>query len=330
MVNLTLRISRFFMNTSAICRSRKTESMKRLFITLFISVLALIGCSEKEKTAPKQEVRQEEMSLLIGLIPEQNIFKQLERYEPLAAYISEKTGIKIKLKVLPRYGNIVDNFSSSGMDGAFFGSFTYTLAHAKLGVEVLARPEAFDGTSTYHGLILVRKDSGISTAADMKGKVFAFVDKATTAGYLLPLAYFKENGIKDYRKYLRETYFTGTHDDAINDVLNGKADIAAAKNTVFEKLLSADRRVRDDLIILAMSPDVPENGLAVKKDLDTSIKVRLKELLLSMHDDPAGRDVLDVFGVRRFIDTTDEDYRPVYDYAKEINLNLATYDYTNE
>ena len=89
--------------------------------------------------------------LLIGLIPEQNIFKQMERYEPLVEYLSRKTGTKMTLKILPRYGNIIDNFKSSGMDGAFFGSFTYTLAHAKVGVEVLARPVALDNTSTYHG-----------------------------------------------------------------------------------------------------------------------------------------------------------------------------------
>ena len=54
----------------------------------------------------------------------------------------------------------------------------------------------------------------------MKGKTFAFVDKATTAGYLLPLAYFKHNGINDYNKFFKKTYFTGTHEDAIYDVLN--------------------------------------------------------------------------------------------------------------
>ena len=160
----------------------------------------------------------------------------MERYEPLAGYLSKKIGVKIKLKVLPRYGNIINNFVSGGMDAAFFGSFTYALAHAKLGVEVLARPENGEGISSYHGIIIVRKDSHIETAEDMRGKRFAFVDKATTAGYLLPLAYFKKHGIGNYRSYFKETYFAGTHEDAIYDVLNKKTDIGAAKNTVFERL----------------------------------------------------------------------------------------------
>ena len=272
----------------------------------------------------------ERPSITIGLIPERNIFTQLDRYEPLVDYLSERIGADIKLKVLTRYGNIIDNFVSAGLDGAFFGSFSYTLAHAKLDLEPIARPESADGISTYYGLIMVRKDGGIKAVIDMKGKIFAFVDRATTAGYLLPLAYFKENGIEDYQKFLRETYFAGTHEAAIYDLLNKKADICAAKNTVFTRLAARDNRLTTELVLLARSPDVPENGLAIKKDLDDTIKDELKKTLLNMDKDTEGVNVLKRFGARKFIETTDDDYDSVYQYVKQIGLNLATYNYRNE
>jgi len=302
--------------------------MRIVLLMACLPFLIVAGCSEKK--APPKVKPPEGKSITIGLIPEQNIFRQMERYEPLAAYVSKKIGVKIKLKVLPRYGNIISNFVSEGMDGAFFGSFTYSLAHAKLGVEVLARPENGEGISSYHGLIIVRKDSLIRTAEDMRAKRFAFVDKATTAGYLLPLAYFKKHGIGDYRTYLKETYFAGTHEDVIYDVLNKKADIGAAKNTIFDRLAKTDERILKELLILEKSPDVPENGLAVRKDLDNFLKIKLKETLLNMHNDPAGKNILSTFGARRFIETTDKDYGPVFEYAKAIGLNLSVYDYSNE
>jgi len=287
----------------------------------------LAACSTKEPPPPAKKPSVEK--LLIGLIPEQNLFRQMERYEPLGEYLSRKTGTKISFKVLPRYGNIVDNFKSSMMDGAFFGSFTYVLAHAKVGVEVLARPVATDNTSTYHGMIFVRKDSGIRTARGMRGKRFAFVDKATTAGYLLPLEYFHHHGISDYNRFLKESYFTGTHEDAIYDVLNRKADIGAAKNTVFQRLASVDPRIRQELVVLERSPDVPENALALRNDIDVSVRNLLKESLLSMHLDPGGRKVLERFGALRFIETTNKEYGVVLKYAEVIHLNLATYEYMN-
>lgn len=292
-------------------------------------ILALVtGCKKAEKTALAEKPQGN--PLVIGLIPEQDIFSQVERYKPLVDYLSRKIGRKIELKMLTRYGNIVNNFVSSGMDGAFFGSFTYTLAHAKLGVEVLARPVNLDGASTYHGLLFVRKGSGITSMKDMKGKRFVFVDKATTAGYLLPLEYFHRHGVKNYRAYLGEAYFAGTHEDAIRDVIEKKADIGAAKNTVFDRLAKSDPRINKELLVLVKSPEVPENALATRKDLDEALKQGIKAALLAMDREVEGQAVLRTFGAQRFIETTDKDYAPVIAYAREIGLNLSTYDYLND
>src|SRR3990170_1466752 len=127
-------------------RGLVSTKMNRILFILCLCAALLPGCSKTE-TVPAQKIS-EEKPLLIGLIPEQNIFRQFERYEPLARYLSKKTGRNIKLSVLPRYGNIINNFKSEKMDGAFFGSFTYALAHARLGVEVLARPVGLNGAST--------------------------------------------------------------------------------------------------------------------------------------------------------------------------------------
>lgn len=315
------------------CRPISTHSRSAVAgpLILLVALLTLIffGCTS-QKDGPEPVTEEYTRTLTIGLIPEHNIFKQMERYKPLSAYLSEKTGVGIELKILSQYGNIINNFNTLDLDGAFFGSFTYALAHTRIAVDTLARPENSEGVSTYHGMIFVRKDSPIDSAALMKGKRFAFVDKATTAGYLLPLKYFRENGIEDYQDYFSETYFTGTHEDAVYDVLNGKADIGAAKNTVFYRLAHIDRRILEELRIIDRSPEVPENALALKSDLDESLRSRIRDVLLGMDQDPEGRRVLKGFGQSRFIETTNQDYDPVFKYAEAVGLDLATYDWMND
>jgi phosphonate transport system substrate-binding protein len=301
--------------------------MNKLLIGFLICLIVFVDCTQAE--SKQAEENKQNKVLVIGLIPEQNIFKQLERYTPLADYLYSKTDLKIKLKVLTRYGNIIDNFASLKMDGAFFGSFTYALARRKLGVNVLARPEGLDGKSTYHGLIFVRKNGGIKSIKDMKGKRFVFVDKATTAGYIFPLAYFKQHGVENFPSYFKETYFAGTHEDAIYDVLNKRADIGAAKNTIFDRLSSADANISRALNILAISPDVPENGLAVSASVPAHIKISLQNSLLNMHHDPVGKKILNNFGAQKFVLTRDRDYEPVFRFALEVGLDLARYDYVN-
>lgn len=303
--------------------------MPRLFRVLILVCFCLVFITPAREIKAQTKAAGENTVFTIGLIPERNIFNQIERYGPLAAYLSKKIGKKIKLKVLTRYGNIIDNFVSHNLDAAFFGSFTYALAHVKLGVEPIARPVNMDGSSTYYGLIFVRKDSGIRRVKDMQGKRFVFVDRATTAGYLLPLAFFKKSGIEDYKTFFKETYFAGTHKDAIYDVLNKKADIGAAKNTMFYRLAAKDKRLLKDLVFLARSPNVPENGLAVRKKIDNAFKLKLKQALINMHRDPEGINILKRFGAKKFIETSDEDYSSVYKYVQEIGLNLSTYDYMN-
>ena len=309
------------MHTLARSSSCSLRGINAVAASLSLCVLLMGGGCTGESSSLNRGTQQRQ--LLIGLVPAESLFRQLDRYEPLARYLSARTGYGIRLIVLPGYENIVNRFTAEKMDAAFFGSFTYIQAHEKLGVEALARPEKRDGTSTYHGLIFVRKDSGIRSVRDMQGKRLVFVDRGTTAGWLLPLAYFKQAGV-NYRTYLRESYFAGTHEDAIADVLDGAADIGAAKNTEFERAAAADPRIGSDLLILARSPDVPENSLAVRQDLDPVVKEKLKAALLAMGDDREGARILKDFGAQRFIETTDSDFRSVYAYARSLGKGRST------
>lgn len=270
-----------------------------------------------------------EDEIVVGLLPEMNVFKQMERFEPLAAYLKDKVGIKIKLTMLSRYGNIIQRFQEQKVDAAFLGSFTGALAISQLGVVPLARPVNLDGASTYTGQIFVRKDSGIQSVEDMRNKTLVLVDQGTTAGYVFPLAYFREHGVADYASYFKEHHFSGSHDGAIKAVLNGQADVGAAKNTVYNFLRDSDPRIDKELVILATSPRVPSNGLCVRPEMDETLKARLKKTLLVLHEDDAGRKVLEKFGAMRFVETRKEDYQPVFDMAAAAGIRVEDYQYYN-
>jgi phosphonate transport system substrate-binding protein len=295
----------------------KGVSMRYILFPIIIFVLIIAGLSYADE-------------IKIGLIPEQNVFKQMKRYRPLGDYIEKKTGHKIKFTILSRYGNIIDNFNRLGLDGAFWGSFTGAMAIKKLGVEHIARPVNLDGTSSYRGYIFVHKNSIIDGPERMRHMVIAFVDKATTAGYIFPLAYLRNHGINNIDTFFKEYFFTGSHDAAIYAVLNNEANVGSAKNTVFDMLAKEDPRIKEDLVILAKSPDVPSNGLGLKKGFAPVLKEKLKKVLLTMVDDPEGRKVLDEFGVIKFIETSHEDYEPVFSLARDAGINLVTYEYINK
>jgi phosphonate transport system substrate-binding protein len=216
------------------------------------------------------------------------------------------------------------------MDGAFFGSFTGALAIERLGVEPIARPVNMDGSSTYHGYMFARKDSNIKNVGDMKGKKMAFVEKATTAGYIFPVAYLRQHGVNDYRSFFKEFYFTGSHDASIYAVLDRKADVGASKHSIYDRVRKTDPRVDKDLVVIAESAKVPSNGLCVRKGLDKGIKKSLRHALLNLDKDPEGKGVLEKFGALKFIDTTYDDYEIVSRLAKDAGIDIKTYVYRND
>jgi phosphonate transport system substrate-binding protein len=302
---------------------------RRRFAMRNLTRLLMLGCILSLVSFPPA-VRAQQKEILIGLIPEMNVFKQRERFKPLADYLTKKTGVKVNLTILSRYGNIIDRFVSEKMDGAFFGSFTGALAIEKLGVIPLVRPMNLDGSTQYWGYLFVRKDSGIKNVGDMKGKKMAFVEKATTAGYVFPVAYFREHGVKDIDKFFSDYFFTGSHDAAIYAVLDKKADVGAAKHSIYYRVRMADPRVDKELVILAESAKVPSNGLCVRKGLDKNLQEKLKVALLNIDKDPDGKVVLQKFGGIKFIETTVADYEPVFDIARKAGINIKEYVYTNE
>jgi ABC-type phosphate/phosphonate transport system substrate-binding protein len=68
----------------------------------------------------------------------------------------------------------------------------------------------------------------------------------------------------------------------------------------------------------------------VRKDLDSNIKNKLKTALLQMHLDDEGKEVLMMLGAKRFIETRDDDYKPVYDLVKRARIDPKRYYYINK
>lgn len=302
--------------------SRLASGLAALAVAVPLHVRAAPAQASKPQAQPAQ--------LVIGLIPEMNIFKQKARFEPLGEYLSKAVGMPVRFIILSRYGNILDRFKAEHMDGAFFGSFTGALAIERLGVVPLARPVNLDGSSTYHGHLFVRRDSGIKGVAEMRGKRMAFVDRATTAGYVFPLAWFRQNGVTNPSALFRETFFTGSHDAAIRAVLDGSADVGAVKHSMYDRVRAENPRVDKELVILAESPSVPSNGLCVRPDLPPELQSKLRGALLGIASDPVGVAVLMQFGALRFTETTAGDYRPVFDMARSAGIDLKKYQYVNE
>lgn len=291
--------------------------MKKL-LTLILALSMLLAGSTRALA---------EEEFLIGLIPEENIFKQMKKHKPFADYMTKQLGMPVRFTILSRYPHIITRFVERGMDAAIFGTFTAVLAQESLGVKPLTRSVSLDGSTTTNGYVFTRKDTGIKDINGMRGKKVAFVDQVTATGYLYLISLMNERGVGNVDNFFKERYYTGSHDSTIYTVLSGKADVGVAKSRIMDELSRKDPLLSEELDILYKSDNLPDNTLCVRKDLPEELAERLKRILLNMHKDPEGQKVLEVMEVKQFVIAGTSEFEPVRSMARKAGINLKDFNY---
>ncbi|MFC1844591.1 phosphate/phosphite/phosphonate ABC transporter substrate-binding protein [Thermodesulfobacteriota bacterium] len=306
--------------------NKKNNLLFNLLLLGIFAAFLQLPC-EHSLAEDKEMQDDDKITLRLLIVPEKNIFEQRRRYKFITDYLSYKTDINFIVEIMASYGDISKAFIEGKADAGFFGSFSYVLTHAKTGIEPIARPVWPNNNSTYRGYIFTRKDSNIKTIKDMRNKSLVLVDKATTAGYIYQLFYFKYFGISNIEDYFSSISFANSHDAAAWAVYAGEADIGGSKNHIFNNIMEEHPDFKEQMIILGESPEIPSNGLAVRKDLNPAIKLRIKTLLLSLHETPEGKEILKNFGAIKFVATSNDDYAVVYNMVKELGIDLHEYSY---
>jgi phosphate/phosphite/phosphonate ABC transporter binding protein len=291
------------------------------------------------------------MDLVIAALPEQDLLAQEQRYSPLIEYLSQQLGMQttVKLRLLPNYGEVIKELKTGRVNAAFLGSMAFALAAAQVGIEPIGRPEK-DGVSQYRGLIVTRRDSGITDWKGLQGKRFGMVDKGTTAGYIFPLIYFRRHGIDHPEQFLGEIVYTGSHDLLFLKVHNGELDAGAAKDLMLHEVARSRPEVADELSILETSAPVPNNVFVLTNNLSfpcmrchalvpvtegiaalspprraQEVNELLGQILLHLHESPEGRQVLEALGADRFVRTTYEDLEEVNRMIREAGFDPESY-----
>jgi phosphonate transport system substrate-binding protein len=263
-------------------------------------------------------VATEKKSIVFACIPYESELKLIEAFQALADYLAEQTGIPVNLVIKKSYKEIIDGLGNGEIDLANTGPLVYIKAHDKSGAYALVKPIPLStSTPFYKSYIIVRKDSGIKKISQLKGKKFAFTDRESTSGYLLPVLMLADAGVKDL-KFFSEVRFTGNHDSAFLAVYNGYVDGAGISNYAFTKAI--DKRL-GDVIVISESEAIPTAPFTVRAKLPSEQVKKIKAAFLKMADSEKKetKDVLDIFRIKGYIDASDKDYDSIRRARKAID-----------
>ncbi len=255
--------------------------------------------------------------LRVALLPDENAATIIQNAQPLKKYLEDMLKKPVEMIVTTDYSSMIEAMRFGRIEVGYFGPFSYVLAKSKapeiepfgVGVE--------KGKPNYRSIVIATADGPVKEIADIKGKPFAFGDRASTSSHLAPRALLAKQGLIGDADY--KVVHLGQHDAVARAVAAGQVPAGALSETIYRVLVENQKVDAARLRQIALSDPIPNYPMTMQGFLRPELKDAIKRAFLELKD-PA---ILKLFRVEAIAAATDRDYDVLRDMAKVLDLDLA-------
>ena len=250
--------------------------------------------------------------LHLVLTPSQKPTDLLAAGDEFGQALGKLYGAPVRVTVASDYAAVIEALRNRTADLAFVHPVGYVLASREAKARIVAR-NLWHGKSTFTSRIYVRKESGIKTLDELRGKTMAFVDPSSSSGYTYPMVLLIQRGLvkdRDPKTFFREVMFAGAHDAAMRALLNGHVDAIASFDMAREQYLT-DPAEREKIVFVAETPPIPEAGIAARGGLDPAVFAKVRAALLQIRAPAHAALLKRLYEIDGFAPADDRDYDPV-------------------
>ena len=250
--------------------------------------------------------------LHLVLTPSQKPTDLMATGDEFGKVITTLTGIPVRVTVASDYAAVIEALRNRTADLAFVHPGGYVLASREAKATIMVR-NLWHGKSSFTSRIYVRRESGLKTLEELRGKTMAFIDPASSSGYIYPMVLLIQRGLvknRDPKTFFREVVFAGAHDAGMRALLNSHVDALASFDMAREQYLS-DPVERERIVVVAETPEIPEAGIAARDGLDAATFAKVRAALLQIRAPAYATLLKRLYEIDGFAPADDRDYDPV-------------------
>ncbi|MDH7528934.1 phosphate/phosphite/phosphonate ABC transporter substrate-binding protein [Ignavibacteria bacterium 4148-Me] len=285
-------------------------------LTLLISLTLFFSCNsnqdvkeinlQDDKTSVDSTQTSSQQKIYVAISTMISPVETFNLYKDLIDYISSKLGVQIEFKQRKTYAEVNELLSQNKLDFAFICTGAYLEAKNKMPIEILVVP-VVEGKPYYQAYVIVNEESNINSIDELQGKSFAFTDPLSNTGYDYIINILKDRKTTP-EKFFSKTIFTYAHDYSIQAVKRKIVDGATVDGLVYDYLKHFQPEKVEGIKIINKSKEFGIPPFVVQKNLDPKLKLKLKNIMLSMHQDFEGKKLLNKIMIDKFIEADDSLY----------------------
>ncbi len=245
----------------------------------------------------------------LGVFPRRSVAVTYKAFQPLAEKLSEVLGEKVELVTAKNFPAFWKGVENKEFDLVHYNQYHYIKSHKEQGYKVIVAQEE-RGKRNIAGALSVRKDSGIESIADLKGKTILFGGGRKAMGsYIAPTALLKQHGLIEGTDY--QAKFSRNPPTAAVAVYNKAADAAGTGDVILDLAAVTQRIDVSKMQVLATSESYTQMPWAVADRMPEAKANKIQAFLVALEQ---GDPLLKAARVTGYFVATDADY----DKAREI------------
>ncbi len=264
-------------------------------------------------------------SITVMLMPNENNPDSGTKNEAFRTAMEQHLGIKVEELVGAEYAVGIEAMKAGNLEVLLVSPMSYYQAKLLAGVEPLVTTTSM-GADPYKTVFITKADrDDINTMEDLRGKTFAFVDPASSSGYMYPKAKLvtelglDADQLEQPGYFFKTVAYSGKHDASLVGVSMGDYDAVAVAYQLIGRMHDAGLINRDELKIIGETEIIPNACFVMRPDMPQTLKDKLMEFYLNF-DDKGYFETLYGDPNVRFIQAYDTDYAVVDEMVNILKL----------
>jgi phosphonate transport system substrate-binding protein len=246
-----------------------------------------------------------EAALALGIFPRYNATETVIMYTPLANHLSERLGRKVVLVTSKDFETFWKGIEEQKFDIVHYNQYHYI--RSARDYKVIAHTQEF-GKSAVAGALYVRKDSGITEVAQLRGRTVIFGGgKDAMMSYIAPRFLMMRAGLheSDFK-----TEFAVNPPNALLALYHKQADAAGGGDILIDLPVVTNAINAGELTLLAKTEPLLFLPWAVKRTMPVKLRDAIQSTLTQLEQSQAGKQVLTAAKSTSIGEAGDKDYAP--------------------